>query len=67
MTVKEVIEKLQKCSPDAIVCAEANTDCLVNVIQEYHTPGGQKYVYVADETDYLDEVMEDGTIKVLRR
>ena len=66
MTVKELIEKLQKCSPDAIVCAEANNDCLANVVQEYHTPDGKKYVYVADETDYLDDVMVDGTMKILR-
>lgn len=64
MTVKELIEKLQKCSPDAIVCVEANCDCLANVVQEYHSPDGNKYVYVADETDYLDEVMIDGTIKI---
>lgn len=64
MTVKELIEKLEKCSHDAIVCAEANRDCLANVVQEYHAPDGEKYVYVADETDYIDEVMVDGTIKI---
>ena len=64
MTVKELIEKLQKCSPDAIVCAEANRNPLANVVQEYHTPDGKKYVYVADETDYLDDAMVDGTIKI---
>ena len=64
MTVKELIEMLQKCSPDAIVCAEANRDCIVNVVQEYHTPDGKKYVYVADETDYLDDNMIEGTIKI---
>ena len=66
MTVKELIEKLQKCCPDAKVCIEANRDCGANVVQEYHTPDGTKYVYVADETDYLDEVMVDGTMKILR-
>ena len=64
ITVKELIEKLQKCSPDAIACVEANTDCIANVVQEYHTPDGKKYVYVADETDYIDGVMVDGTIKI---
>lgn len=66
MTVKELIEKLQKCSPDAIIGVEANNDVLAKVVQEYHTPDGTKYVYVADETDYLDDVMEDGTMKILR-
>ena len=64
ITVKELIEMLTKCSPDAIVCAEANRNCIVNVVQEYHTPDGRKYVYVADETDYIDDAMEDGTIKI---
>ena len=66
MTVKELMEKLSKCSPDATVCVEANCDCLANVVQEYHTPDGTKYVYVADNTDYLDEVMVDDTMKILR-
>ena len=64
--VKELIEMLQKCSPDAIVCVEANRDCIANVVQEYHTHDGKKYVYVADETDYIDENMVDGTMKILR-
>ena len=67
MTVKELMEKLSKCSPDAIVCVEASDDCSANVVQEYHSPDGTKYVYVADKTDYLDDVMVDGTMKVLRR
>lgn len=64
ITVKELIEMLQKFSSDAIVCVEANRDCIANVVQEYHTPDGNKYVYVADDTDYLDEVMVEGTIKI---
>lgn len=57
MTVKELIEKLQKCSPDAIVCAEANHDCLVKEVQEYECEDGKNYVYIADELDYIDEVI----------
>ena len=64
MTVKELIEKLQNCNPNAIVCVEANQDCLANVVQGYRTPDGTEYVYVADETDYIDDVMVDGTIKI---
>ena len=64
ITVKELIEMLQKCSPDAIVCAEANSNPTANVVQEYHTPDGKKYVYVADNTDYLDDDMVEGTIKI---
>ena len=64
MTVKELIEKLSKCNPDATVCVEANSDVFANVVKEYHLPNGKKYVYVADETDYIDEEFEEGTIKI---
>ncbi|MBQ2297848.1 MAG: hypothetical protein II278_00525 [Bacteroidaceae bacterium] len=57
MTVRELIVKLQQCSPDAIVCAEANRDCLANVVQEYAGEDGKHYVYVADELDYIDTVI----------
>jgi hypothetical protein len=57
MTVKELIEKLQKCSPDATVCVEANRDPLANEVQEYKLPDGTRHVYIADELDYIDEVI----------
>lgn len=56
MTVKELMERLAKCSPDATVCVEANQDCLANEIQEYESVDGEHYVYIADELDYIDEV-----------
>ena len=64
ITVKELIEMLQKCSPDAIVCVEAYNNCIANVVKEYYMPDGKTYVYVADETDYIDEDMEEETLKV---
>lgn len=64
MNVKELIEKLEKCNPNAIVCVEANRNCLASVVQGYRTPDGIEYVYVADEIDYIDENMVDGTIKL---
>ena len=57
MKVKELIQKLSHCSPDAIVCVEANRDCLANKVQEYEAKeDGTRYVYIADELDYIDEV-----------
>ena len=64
MTVKELMNKLAKCNPDATVCVEANRNNLASVVQGYRTPDGIEYVYVADETDYIDENMVDGTIKL---
>lgn len=56
MTVKELMEKLEKCSPNATVCIDANRDCLANEVQEYEGVDGVHYVYIADELDYIDEV-----------
>lgn len=56
MKVVELIQKLNFCSPDAIVCIEANRDCLANKVQEYEAKEyGTRYVYIADELDYIDE------------
>lgn len=56
MTVKELMNKLAKCSPNATVCIDANRDCLTNEVQEYEGADGVHYVYIADELDYIDEV-----------
>ena len=57
MTVSEIIAILEKCSPDATVCVEANQDPLANGVKEYVLADGTRHVYIADEFDYLDEVI----------
>lgn len=57
MKVRELIEKLQQCSPDATVCVEANRDPLAKEVQEYKLTNGDHHVYIADELDYIDEVI----------
>jgi hypothetical protein len=57
MTVKELMEKLQKCSPNATVCIEALNDCAANVVQEYKINDGSRHVYIADNLEYIDEVI----------
>ena len=57
MTVRELIEKLQQCNPDATVCVEANHDPLAKEVQEYKLINGDHHVYIADELDYIDEVI----------
>lgn len=60
MTVKELMEKLSKCHLDSIVYVEANSIPNANVVQEYYSPGTCKsFVYIADETDYIDTVLVD--------
>ena len=56
MTVKELMNKLAKCSSNAIVCIDANQDCLANEVQEYEGVDNVHYVYIADELGYIDEV-----------
>ena len=57
MLVKELIEKLQKCDPNAKVCIEAYEDCAANVVQEYEINDGSRQVYIADNLEYIDEVI----------
>lgn len=57
MTVKELIEKLATCDPNAIVCVEANQKPLANEVQEYELTDGTHHVYIADELDYIDEII----------
>lgn len=57
MKVKELIRTLMDMDPEATVCVEANSDPVAKVVKQYHTKGGNT-VYIADETDYIDEVIE---------
>ena len=60
MIVKELIEKLQKCDPNATVCVEAYRDPLATDVKEYDgIIEGNKLVYIADTFDYLDESYND--------
>lgn len=53
MTVKELMEKLGKCSPDAKVCVEAYMDSAVNEVKEYIIDG-KPYVYIGDDFEELE-------------
>jgi hypothetical protein len=57
MTVKELIEKLQNCNPNATVCIEAYNDCLAHEVQEYAINDGSRQVYIADNLEYIDEAI----------
>lgn len=65
MTVKELIEKLQKCSPNATVCVEALNDCLAHKVQEYAINDSDEHmVYIADNLEYIDEVINGKRVKL---
>ena len=52
MTVKELIEKLQKCNPDATVCVEAWSDPVVKEVEEYVVEN-ESYVYIGDDLENI--------------
>ena len=56
MTVKELMEKLSKCSPDAIVCVEAYMDAAANEVKEYIIDD-KPFVYIADDLDELEFIL----------
>ena len=53
MTVKELMEKLATCNPNAIVCVEAWEDAEANEVKEY-TIDGEVLVYIGDDLENLE-------------
>ena len=53
MKVKELIAKLRKLNPDAIVCAEVFMDPQIQEVKEYDIDG-EVYVYIGDDLEELE-------------
>ena len=53
MTVRELIENLQKCNPNAKVCVEVWMDPVANKVKEYIVDD-KPYVYIGDDFDELE-------------
>ena len=58
MKVKELIEKLQHCNPDATVCVEVWSDPMANEVKEYETDIGP-CVYIGDNLEELEYQMNE--------
>lgn len=58
MTVRELIEKLQKCNQDAEVCVEAWMDAAANEVKEY-TDGEYNCVYIGDNLEELTYMLKE--------
>ena len=56
MKVKDLKQALEKFDDDAIVCIEALNDCAANIAKQYTFVDGNKHVYIADNTEYIEEV-----------
>lgn len=64
MKVKDLIEALEKANPEAMVCVEANDNPVAKTVVQYTFANGETNLYVADNTEYLDEKDEDGNYEV---
>lgn len=53
MTVKELMDKLSKCNPDAQVCVEAFMDAEVKEVKEYIIDD-IPHVYIGDDLKELE-------------
>ena len=53
MTVKELMEKLAKYNPNAIVCVEAWSEPNVEEVKEY-VIDDESYVYIGDDLENLE-------------
>ena len=59
MTVKQLIKKLQKCSPDAEVCVEVWMEPEAKQVKEY-TDGDYNCVYIGDNLENISyELLEE--------
>ena len=56
MKVKDLKLALEKFDDEAQVCIEAYNDCEANLASQYTLQDGQKYVYIADSMEYVEEV-----------
>lgn len=56
MKVKDLKKALEKFDPEVQVCVEANNDCAAYVVKQYTLENGEKYVYIADNMEYVEEV-----------
>lgn len=56
MKVKDLQKALEKFDPETQVCVEAYHDCVACMAKQYTLENGEKYVYVADNMEYVEEV-----------
>lgn len=56
MKVKDLQKALEKFDPEAQVCIEAYSDCAAYMAKQYTLENGEKYVYIADSMEYVEEV-----------
>lgn len=56
MKVKDLKKALEKFDPEVQVCIEAYSDCAACMAKQYTLESDEKYVYIADSMEYVEEV-----------
>ena len=56
MKVKDLKKALEKFDPEVQVCIEAYSDCAACIAKQYTLENDEKYVYIADSMEYVEEV-----------
>ena len=58
MKVKDLKKALEKFDPEARVCIEAYSDCAAYMAKQYTLENDEKYAYIADSMEYVEEVFK---------
>ena len=55
MKVKDLIQALTNCNPEAEVCVEVSMDHAAHIVKQYDIEDNYKAVYIADDLMYVDD------------
>lgn len=55
MKVKELMEALRQCDPEAEICVEVSMDHAAHIVKQYNYDSDNKAVYIADSVEYVDD------------
>lgn len=57
MKVKDLIQALNQCDPEAEVCVEVNLEHAAHIVKQYDYDDNNKVVYIADNVEYVDDYL----------
>ena len=57
MKVKDLMQTLSQCDPEAEICVEAHMDRCAHIVKQYDYDKDNKEVYIADSTECVDDYL----------
>ena len=57
MKVKDLLQALTQCNPEAEVCLEVNMDPAAHIVKQYDINEDTVRIYIADNLDYVDDYL----------